>query len=291
MLAMSMLIHATVTITGTPEEREACEANLRRALAGQLRRDDVTEHHGKEALCYDLKVEGGIPFPLFAEASEEFPELVFAIDWVNVAAGERGTARFIAGRLAAQTSERIGAVSATSHPVYVAVATDGTLTLALTLERVGSNEWRGYGLTATRDALLRVRHDPGSNAVELHATDGAPEWAAAWTGKFPGRRLTGERLKNPIAIEDSVYEELERLARDFAEAWIWFSKAPEQDIAIERKRYASYGYKMADANVRSARLHTLRTEAGEGKPLEYSTFSADEGWLKDVVLATWARDQ
>jgi len=286
-----MLIHATITITGDTAERKACEAHLRRTLADELRRNDVTEHHGKDALCYDLKAEGGIPFPLFAEASEEYAELEFAIDWVNVTAGEHGTARFIAGRLAAQTSERIGAVSATSHPVYVAVAKDGTLTLGLTLERVGSSEWRGYGVTATRDTLLRVRHDPGSNAVELHVTDGAPEWAAAWTGRFPGRRLTPERLRNPIAIEDRVYEELERLARNFADAWIWFANAPEQEIAIERERYAGYGYRTADANVRSARLHTMRLDAGEGKSLEHSTFSPDEGWLKDLVLATWARDQ
>lgn len=286
-----MLIHATVIITGAPEERKACEAHLRRSLAGQLRRNDVTEHHGREALCYDLKVEGGIPFPLFAEASEAFPELEFTIDWVNVAVGEHGTARFLAGRLAAQSSERVGATAPTEHPTYIAVAADGTLILGLTLERVGSNEWRGYGVTATRDTLLRVRHDPGSNAVELHATDGAPEWAAAWTGRFPGRRLAGERLRNPIAIEDRVYEELERLARAFAEAWIWFGKAPEPDIAIERERYARYGYRTADANVRSARLHTLREKAGGNRPLEYSTFSAEEAWLKDVVLATWARDQ
>lgn len=286
-----MLIHATVTIAGAPEERKSCEAHLRRALADQLRPDDVTEHHGKDALCYDLKVEGGIPFPLFAEASEAFLGLEFSIDWVNVAAGEHGTARFIAGRLAAQTTERIGAAAPTGHSTYVAVAPDGTLTLALTLERVASNEWRGYGVTATRDTLLRVRHDPESNAIELHVTDGAAEWAAAWTGRFPGRRLTGARLRNPIAMEDRVYEELERLARSFAEAWIWFANAPEQDIAIERERYAGYGYKTADANVRSARLHTMRMNSEQGKPLVYSTFSADEAWLKDVILATWARDQ
>jgi hypothetical protein len=286
-----MLIHATVTITGAPEEREGCEAHLQRSIGGQLRRNDVSEHHGKDALCYDLKVEGGIPFPVFARASEAFPALEFAIDWVNVAADERGTARFIAGRLAAQTLERIGAASATSRPVYVAVAKNGTLTLALTLERVASNEWRGYGVTATRDALLRVRRDPESNAIELHATEGVPEWAMAWTGRFPGRRLARERLRNPIAIEDSVYEELERLARAFAEAWLWFSNAPEQEIAIERDRYARYGYGTADANLHSARLHQLRTEAGEGKPLEHSTFSAEDAWLKDAVLATWAKDQ
>ena len=285
-----MLIHATVIITGAPEERKACEARLRSSLAGELPHSDVTEHHGKEALCYDLKVEGGLPFPVFAEASEEFPELEFAIDWVNVAAGEHGTARFIAGRLAQQTTERIGATTPTQHPTYVAVAADGRLILGMTLERVARNEWRGYGVTATRDTLLRVRHDPESNAVELHVTDGAPEWAAAWTGRFPGRRLTGGRLRNPIAIETSVYEELERLARAFAEAWIWFAKAPEQDIAIERDRYARYGYKTADANVRSVRLHPMRAEAGEDKPLEYSTFGDEEAWLKDIVLATWAKD-
>jgi hypothetical protein len=285
-----MLIHATVTITGDPAQREACEAHLRHALADQLRPDDVTEHHGKDALCYDLKVSGGIPFPLVAEASEQFPDLEFAIDWVNIAAAEHGTALFNAGRLAAQTAEHIGAIAATSHPVYVAVAPDGTLTLAMTLERVGSNEWRGYGVTATRDTLLRLRHDPESNTVELQVTDGAPEWAATWTGRFPGRRLAGQRLRNPVAIENRVYEELERLAREFADAWIWFAKAPERDIAVERERYASYGYKTADANVRSARLHTMRTTAGDGRPLVHSTFSAEESWLKDVVLATWARD-
>jgi hypothetical protein len=286
-----MLIHATVTITGAAEERESCEARLRRALAGQLRRSDVTEHHGKDALCYDLKVEGGVPFPVFAQTSQEFPGLTCVVDWVNVAAGERGQATFVAGRLQAQSSERVGTAAGSGHPVYVSVAADGKLLLAITLEQVAGNEWRGYGVTATRDALIRVRRDPETNAIELHATEGAPEWAVAWTGRFPGRRVSRERLRNPIAIEDRLYEELDRLARDFAAAWIWFANAPEQDIAIERERYSRYGYKSADANVRSNRLHAMRTEAGEGRAMEHSTFRAEDSWPKDVVLATWARDQ
>ena len=286
-----MLIHATVTITGAAEEREGCQARLRRALAGQLRRSDVTEHHGKDALCYDLKVEGGIPFPALAQASQEFPGLRFVVDWVNVEAGERGQATLVAGRVEGQSSERVGTAAGTGHPVYVSVAADCKLLLAMTLEQVAGNEWRGYGVTATRDALLRVRRDPGANAVELHATEGAPEWALAWTGRFPGRRMARERLRNPIAIEDRLFGELDRLAREFADAWIWFASAPEQDIAIERDRYARYGYACADANVRSARLHAMRAEAGEGGPMEYSSFSAEEAWLKDLVLATWARDE
>ncbi|HXV11860.1 MAG TPA: hypothetical protein VD839_13750, partial [Burkholderiales bacterium] len=272
------------------EARQACEAHMRRALAGQLRRNDVTEHHGKDALCYDLKVEGGIPFPVFAQISHEFPGLTFVVDWVNVAAGERGQATFVSGRLEAQSSERVGTAAGSGHPVYVSVAADGKLLLAMTLEQVAGNEWRGYGVTATRDALLRVRRDPETNAIELHATEGAPEWAVAWTGRFPGRRVSRERLRNPIAIEDRLFEELDRLARDFAEAWIWFGNAPEQDIAIERERYSRYGYKSADANVRTNRLHAMRTKAGEGRAMEHSTFTAADSWLKDVVLATWARD-
>ena len=150
-----MLIHATVTITGAAEERESCQARLRRALAGQLRRSDVTEHHGKDALCYDLKVEGGIPFPALAQASQEFPGLRFVVDWVNVEAGERGQATLVAGRVEGQSSERVRTAAGTGHPVYVSVAADGKLLLAMTLEQVAGNEWRGYGVTATRDALLR----------------------------------------------------------------------------------------------------------------------------------------
>jgi len=83
---MSLLIHATVTVTGGKDALGACEARLRRLLSSQFLKDEVTEHHGREALCYDLKIEGGIPFPVFAQASQEFPGLEFVAEWVNVAA-------------------------------------------------------------------------------------------------------------------------------------------------------------------------------------------------------------
>lgn len=126
--------------------------------------------------------------------------------------------------------------------------------------------------------------------MTLYATEGAPEWAAVWTGNLLAQQFYFQEGQEPVAIAGSVFQDLDRMARGFAEAWLWFADAPEQEIAIERDRYARYGYGTADANLRSAQLHQLRTEAGEGKPLEHSTFSADEGWLKDVVLATWARD-
>jgi hypothetical protein len=100
-----MLIHATVTISGEAALRAACEARLRRLLSGQFIRNEVTEHHGEEALCYDLKVEGGIPFPVFAQASQEFPELSLAFEWVNPETSERGSVTLVNGRATRQSIE------------------------------------------------------------------------------------------------------------------------------------------------------------------------------------------
>ena len=102
-----MLIHATVTITGDPALLGACEARLRRLLSSQFLKDEVTEHHGTGGLCYDLKVEGGIPFPVFAQASQEFPDLAFLAEWVNTELGQRGTVTLINGRATRQAIEPI----------------------------------------------------------------------------------------------------------------------------------------------------------------------------------------
>lgn len=287
---MPLVIHATVTITGDKAMLGACEARLRQLLSSQFLKDEVTEHHGADALCYDLKVEGGIPFPVFAQASQEFPDLGFAAEWVNVAAGERGGATIVNGRVTGQKTERIATRAGDEHAVYVAVAANGRLELALTIFRASGEEWRGYALTATRDALLRVLRKPESDAVELHATEGGPEWVLAWRGKLSAAKFRRDALTPPIAIEKAVFRELDQLARRFAADWIWFASGQREEIAIERERYARYGYQAADANVRSSRLHRMKNAAGEsGGPFEYSTLVADEQWVKDVILACWAK--
>jgi hypothetical protein len=283
-----MIIHATVTITGDKPLLGACETRLRRLLSAQFLKNEVTEHHGAQALCYDLKVEGGIPFPVFAQASQEFPGLEFAAEWVNVAAGEKGAATIVNGRVSAQTQDRIAVRAGDEHPLYVEVAASGRLVLALALLRVAQGEWRGYALAAGRDALVRALRGPRPDAVELYATEGGPEWACVWRGTppVPGR----EALVPPIAIDDAVFRELDQVARGFVADWIWFSSAPQEETAIERERYARSGFELAEANVRSARLHRLRADVGDGKPLVHSTLGAEDLWVKDLVLATWARE-
>ena len=284
-----MLIHATITISGDHAMRIACEATLRRLLSGHFIRNEVTEHHGDEALCYDLKVEGGIPFPVFAQASQEFPTLTFDARWVNVAQGEKGGATIVNGRVTAREAERIAVHTGDEHPVHVEVAPDGRLRLALTLFRATQDEWRGYALTATRDALLRVVRRP-SGEVGLDATDGAAEWALSWLREKEGAAPARVNDARPATIDKTTYSELDAIARRFAEGWIWFERGPEEDAAVEADRYERYGYPVSPANVRSARLHRMRADAAEGAALVHSTLGPEDEWVKDLLLETWAAE-
>jgi hypothetical protein len=284
-----MLIHATITISGDAIMRAACEPRMRRLLSGHYLKNEVTEHHGREALCYDLKVEGGIPFPLFCQASQEFPELKFEASWVNIGAGESGSATIVNGSVTEQASSRLAAGVADDYPVYVEAGPDGRLRLALVVVRATREEWRGYAVTAERDALICVRRVPGSDEVELLVTEGAPEWSAAWRGTLPDR-LSCVSLEAPVAIDATAFSELDALARGFAGRWIWFARGEDAEVAVEADRYQRYGYPVAEANIRASRLHRMRADAGEGAPLVHSTLGEDERWIKEFLLSTWAKE-
>jgi len=288
---MTLLIHATVTITGDAPLLGVCESRMRRLLSAQFLKGEVTEHHGPSGLCYDLKVEGGIPFPVFAQASQEFPSLEFAAEWVNVAAGEKGSARIVNGRVTGQENESFSTRAGDDHPAHVEVAPDGRLVLALTLLRVNREEWRGYALTGTRDALLRVLRRPDAGVVELFATDGSAEWSAVWRGALSTGAFARDECRPPAGIEEADFRELDGLARRFVADWIWFAQDDAEDIAVEAERFRLYGYEPSPANVRSVRLHRMRAEAAEGQPLVHTSLGQDDLWVKDLVLATWAKDE
>ena len=154
--------------------------------------------------------------------------------------------------------------------------------------RATREEWRGYALTAGRDALLRVLRQPGSDAVELYATEGASEWSLVWRGDIVAGTLNLAKLEPPLPIEDAVYRELERIVRRFISDWIWFASERREDIAVETERYGRHGYAVFGANVRTSRLHRMLADAGEKRPVAYTTLGADERWVKDLILATWA---
>jgi hypothetical protein len=280
---MDLLIHATLTITGAREQLPAADARIKTLLVEEIFVGEFEEHHGEDALSYDFKVHGGIPFPAFAAASLEFPELKIAAEWVNVAAGRKGRALLTNGAIAEHAEEPLVAGSAETRNRYLRAAPDGTLQLAFALVQRGRTEWAGYVLNHERDALFHITRD--GDVVELLTTEGAAEWAYAW--RLNRMDATPQPVALARAVDAVMYAELERLAQDFVAEWFWLRSAPAADNAIEIDRYARYGYTVRDANVRAAKLHRLRSELAATDVLEYSTLDADGVWVRDLLLKCW----
>lgn len=283
---MDLLIHATLIVTGDREQLPACDARIKTLLVEEVFTGTFEEHHGDAALSYDFKVSGGIPFPAFAAASQEFPQLEIAAEWVNVAAGRKGRARLAGGKITEHVEEALALGGTEPRNRYVLADADGTLRLAMAMLQTDRNVWAGYVLNHERDALFRITRE--DQAVTLQATTGAPEWAQAWRLGGAEDAPPADALEPPQAIEAALYGELERLARDFVAAWIWFRDNPQEEIAIDLDRYARYGYTPRAANVRAARLHKMGSEAAAGSPLEYSTLDAEHDWVRGVLLRCWA---
>ncbi len=111
-----------------------------------------------------------------------------------------------------------------------------------------------------------------------------------WRGGLSSGVFIRDELRPPIGIEEAVFHELDGMARRFVADWIWFDQERREDIAVEAERYAQYGYAVAAANVRTSKLHRMRADAGEGRPLVHSTLGPEDLWAKDLVLATWAAE-
>lgn len=285
-MTTDLLIHATLTVRGDLGLLTAADARIKALLVQEVFEGGFEEHHGDDALSYDFKVRGGVPFPAFALASREFPQLEVLAEWVNVAAGRCGRARIADGKIVDHVEDpvAVGATGAANR--CFEVAADGTLQLAVALSRRDRNVWAGYVLNHERDALFELRRNDAS--IELRVTEGAAEWAHVWRLNASAEGAGPQRLQPPEPLDPAQYGELERLAQDFVAEWIWLREAPAVETAIERDRYARYGYAVRDANVRAARLQQKRGDADVRQPLEYSTLDADSEWIRPVLKRCWA---
>ena len=283
---MDLLIHATLTVSGERAQLPAVEARIATLLAAEASAGEFEAHHGDDALAYDFKVRGGIPFPAFAAASQEFPGVTIIAEWVNIAAGRKGRACLSQGSITEHVEEAIGTVAGEAPNRYLDAAADGTIRLAFALLRRGSGEWAGYVLNHQGDALFRITRD--GDAVELLATEGAAEWAWRWRGSIDMDAAAAEAVQPPQPLDPELYAELELLAEGFVADGFWLRDAPEADNAIEIDRFARYGYTVRDANVRAARLHRLRAGLGADDALEHSTLDADYAWIVDLLRRCWA---
>lgn len=132
---------------------------------------------------------------------------------------------------------------------------------------------------------------PDSDAVELFATEGDAEWVRCWRGELRAGRYEASDVVPPAPIEAEDFKELDGLARRFVADWIWFAQDRAEDIAVEAERFKLYGYEPSAANVRSLKLHPMRAEAAEGQPLIHSSLGVDDLWVRELVFATWAKDE
>jgi len=127
--------------------------------------------------------------------------------------------------------------------VDVAVGEKGRLELGVTC-RKEAGEVIGYAVTDSRHTYFRYR-------------DGA---------------LTLVDPQDPDAA-------LEEVAFRFVGEWIWYD---EEEAALERVRYANYGYPVRGANLRSEKLALLRKNDGR-----YSSMGDEGKALRDAIVAQW----
>ena len=91
--------------------------------------------------------------------------------------------------------------------------------------------------------------------------------------------------REPIAEEE--LRELDRLAQEFSREWVWFEESPPEETAVERQRFAAYGYPVRAANLRSEKLRkVLRPENGG---FAFGSFTEDFRWIPGLLRRCWLR--
>jgi hypothetical protein len=80
---------------------------------------------------------------------------------------------------------------------------------------------------------------------------------------------------------ESPDEALEEVAFAFVEEWIWYD---EEEAALERARYASYGYPVRGANLKSEKLKMLRDSG-----LRFSSLDEDASAAREAIIRQWLK--
>jgi len=134
-------------------------ADFRERLRWLMVRDPeaeaYTEHHADGLLEYRFEPRRGIPFPAFAEASGEYPELRVEADWEHD--GRRGHAVIENGKVVV---DEAGEPAASG--IEVRATEDGELVLGFVLSRNGPSSI-GYAVTAQAQTFFRYEN----GALEL----------------------------------------------------------------------------------------------------------------------------
>jgi hypothetical protein len=138
-------LHASIVIEGDDSDLlAACRARVSALLAEDFD-EEMRELHGDGRLEYELRVSGGIPFPVFVTASQEFPDLTVQVQWAEPTQGRSGRAIIRNGTLREQASQ--SGTAADPMLQHVRAAPDGRLVLALAC-RSWRGAWHGYAIAS-----------------------------------------------------------------------------------------------------------------------------------------------
>jgi hypothetical protein len=236
---------AVIRVAG-PGRLQDFRERVRWLMVRDMDAEAYVEHHVADALEYRFELEKGVPFPAFATASSEFPELRVEAEWRNAAQGVRGRAVIENGRLLDQES-----VPLEDELLGIAIETGaaGEIRLGLACARHGEG-WLGYGVNESRHAYFSL--DGPSRALRI-AENAGERWTACL------REGRSSALDEPI--DGALLEELEAIAFRFAADWLWYDEDRAPETALERKRYADHGWPVAGANLKSEQR--LRVGAGQ----------------------------
>jgi len=229
---------AVVRISGAGRLADFRE-RLRWLMVRDADAESYTEHHGDGLLEYRFEPKKGVPFPAFAAASGEFPELRVEARWDHD--GVRGSAVIENGQVIIDDKPAPG-----TPGIDVAVGEEGRLILGFVSTKK-KQAWIGYAVTSGQQTYFRCQEG------ELTLLD----------------------AERPEA-------ELEEVAFRLVDEWIWFD---EEEAALERARYAGYGFPVRGANLKSEKLALLRREEGG----RYSTLDAESSRIREALIARWLK--
>ena len=140
---------AVVRISGTGRLADFRE-RLRWLMVRDADAEDYTEHHAEGLLEYRFEPRKGIPFPAFAAASGDFPELRVEASWEKD--GTRGSAVIENGRVV--TEERAAPERA---GVEIRISDDARIEHALVMQKTRAG-WRGYAASSDQHAFFRMEN-------------------------------------------------------------------------------------------------------------------------------------
>jgi hypothetical protein len=248
---------ATLRVSGLGARLADFRERVRYLMVREIDAERYSEHHATGRLEYRFELERGIPFPAFASASAEFPEVRVEAEWVNPGLGLRGRAVIENGRLSEQSSEPLE-TGRLEFDIEIGAA--GELLLAI----------------ACRRRQTRSHTDGGAGWIGYCASSDRHAWFA-WEGAL-------ELMPTDSSLEAALLAELEDIAFEFADEWLWYDDAPETETALERRRYAQAGWPVRGANLKAARMAQLR-DALPGN--RYGNLSGEAARVREAVREAW----